>query len=275
MASNPPLLSALCRAAVACAGLASFFALSSCAADEPEIAEIQARRLLIQDEAGGFSPCLSVFALFSGGDTADDFAMMTVTHEETGIFWEVPASAAFLFAGENGFYWAGSSFLLPVPDLFAGEARGFAAWEAEGFFPEGSYSVSADNAAGSSAFSSFALDAPFYFSEQPAALRISGEGREARWSIALSESLNPSEISVYLFLLDADGNPLSSIRIAQMRFMGRRAEGQISDFAEVLALRRGDDADFSDVRAVSCYTEHAPSSSGVLLFPLSLGQEVE
>ncbi len=267
--------SAFARAVIICIAFAALPALASCAVDDPEIAAIEARRLLIQDESGGFFPELAVFALFSGGDTADDFSMMTVTHDETGIFWEIPAGSAFLFPGGDGFFWAGSSALLPVPDIFAdtsafADDTAAAFRESSGFFPKGSYSVTADNAAGSSGLSSFELNEPFYFNAQPAVFSLSGEEREARWSIVLSENLSPREVSVYLFLLDSSGSPLSSIRIAFERFSGRRAEGHVSDFAETLSSRRGSESDFSAVRAICCYVEHAASSSGVLLFPLSL-----
>lgn len=263
---------AFSRAAIACAGLAFLSAIAACAASDPKIAEVKARRLLIQDEAGGFSLKLSVFALFNGGDAADDFAMMTVTHTGTDVFWEVPASSSFIFSGGGDFFWAGSSCLSPIPSIFAGNAANSAVWGGEGFLPEGSYIVTADNAAGDSATSSFELNEPFYFGAPPAVFRLLGEGDEARWSVALSENIEPSDVSVYLFLLDLDGNPLSSIKLAQARFIDRRAEGMVSDFDNALTSRRNDSPALA---AVCCYVERDASSDAVLLFPLYLGQDAE
>ena len=272
-------LFAVCRAflrlipiARACVAFAAIFALCACAADEPEIAEIEAVQLLIQDEAGGFSRALSVFALFNGGGTADDFAMMTVTHEATGIFWEVPAASGFVFSGGNELFWVGSSSLSPIPSILKEENEDSDPWGAEGFFPKGTYTVTADNAAGSSASASFALDASFYFAAPPAAFRLAGEGDDARWNVVLSQDLSPRDVSVYLFLLNEAGSPLSFIRITQERFRGRRADGKVAELAQSISSTRDSDA---SIAAVCCYVAHSPSSSGVLFSPISLGQKAE
>ena len=251
------------------AAIAALIALASCTASDPEITEVEARRLLIQDEAGGFSCALSVFARFTGGGSGDDFALMTVTHEATGIFWEVPASAALVFPAGGDYFWVGSSSLIPLPSILMEENENAAIWGTEGFFPQGAYTVTADNAAGSAATSSFVLDAPFYFAAQPATFRLAGEGDEARWNVVLSQELSPREVAVYLFLLDEAGSPLSSIRITQKRFRGRRAEGRVSELVQSLASKRGD---APAPAYASCYVEHAGSSSAVLLFPLALGK---
>ncbi len=255
------------RAVIACVSITAFFVLVACSTDEPEISEVKARRLLIQGESGSFSAALSVFALFNGGGSADDFGMMTVTHDDSDIFWEIPASDALLFPGGNDYSWVGSSSLLPIPSVSSGGAAGSPIWGTGGFFPNGSYTVTADNAAGSSATASFVLDKPFYFATQPAAFRLSGEGDNARWSIVLSENISPRDVSVYLFLLNEDSNPLSSIRITVERFRGRRAEGQVSELAKALSSRQEED---STLTAVSCYVEHSGSASAVMLAPLTV-----
>ena len=212
---------------------------------------------------------LSVFALFNGGGAADDFALMTVTHQETGVFWEVPASSCLIFSGGDDYFWVGSSHLSPIPSILKEGNGGSSILGAEGFFPEGAYTVTADNGAGSSASASFALDAPFYFAAPPAAFRLAGEGDDERWNVVLSQDLSPRDVSVYLFLLDDAGSPLSSIRIMQERFRGRRAEGKVAELAQSTSSKRND---APAPAAVSCYVEHSGSSSAVLLFPLPLGR---
>ena len=259
-------LRAFQAAAICCAAFAAL-ALCACASSDPAIAEVAARRLLIQDEAGGFSAHLSVFALFTGGGEDFDFSLMTVTHDETGVFWEAPASRALAFNAGNDYFWVGSSRLAPLPSILIKDDEDAAPWGAEGFFPKGAYTVAVDNAAGSGATASFALAAPFYFAEQPATFGFTGEGDDARWNVVISQELSPREAAVYLFLLDEGGNPLSSIRITLERFRGRRAEGRVRELLQSVASKR---EEVPPPAAVCCYVEHAPSSSAVLLFPLNL-----
>lgn len=229
----------------------------------------------MQGDDGGFSLYLSVFVLFSGGGSGDDFAMMTVNHTGTGILWEVPASESALFSADSSHFWAGSSLLSPIPSIlkedFDNADEASFIWGLEGFFPKGEYTVTADNAAGESAAASFSLDAPFYFAESPAAFRLLGAGEDSLWQVELSENVDPSEVSAYLLLIDEEGAPISSIRIAYELFAGRIAEGSVSSLTQVESSRREEPP--PPPAAISCYVEHSPSASAVLLFPLSLGYD--
>lgn len=245
--------------------------VSSCSSDPPEILASDARVLLVQDQAGGFSERLSVFVLFKSGEDPSNFGSLTVSHDSTGVEWNLEADRAVAVSasgGQTDALWIGSPAFHPV---YSADGPGF---------PEGGYAVCVRDRAGNEAVSYFSLETPVFPSDAPVAFSCaddgSGEGVVWRVSLPASSGADASGAGgvfteVRLFLLDVDGAPLYSFPVPSERFENGTAEGTRAEFEA--AVRAVDARAVSRLAGAQCFAGNASRSAGVLLFPVSLGYD--
>lgn len=234
-----PFFSDLCFAlcVALCVALCATAFLSSCSQSDPVIRSRLVQVLRVQGPTGQFAERLSVFVLFNDDDGIDDLDRITVTNEDSGLFWIIRAENA-LTRSRGDDLWTGSNDLAGPGDRM---------------IPSGAYSVAVSDLAGNESITTFRLVRPSFPDFAPYSFSV-GDGQ---WKLAKNGT--PSGFDrAWLFLYDADMNVLYSWRIAE------GPDGLTTGTVDQLK------AFASGTSVVQCYCENADGSAGVLLTPVYL-----
>lgn len=210
--------------------------LVSCAQSGPVIHTSTVKLLRVQEESGEFVERLSVFVLFEDDDGIEDFASITVRHDDTGLFWLLEADDTVVrLRGSDR--WNGSSELAPPPGSV---------------FPEGDYTIIAQDLAGNEALQTFSLSRMEFPETLPVRFSLDGD----LWTM----ERNPDDggfTENYLFVY-TDGNRL--VHVTKM------PAGQQKFFGDLDTFRR----QFEGASRVQCYSETRDGKAGVLLSPVDM-----
>lgn len=209
----------------------------SCTQSDPVIRSRLVQLLRVQGPTGQFAERLSVFVLSDDDDGPEDLDRITVTHEDTGLFWTIRADAA-LTRTRGDDLWTGSNDLAGPGDRP---------------IPAGTYSVAVSDLAGNESITTFRLVRPSFPDFSPYSFTVS----DGLWT--LRRNPTPSGFDrVWLFLCDADMTVLYSWRVTEgPDGLTTGSLDQLKAFA-------------SGTAAVQCYCENADGSAGVLLTPVFL-----
>ncbi|HNQ97326.1 MAG TPA: hypothetical protein PKH81_04480 [Treponemataceae bacterium] len=210
--------------------------LFACAQGSPVIKNRSIKLLRVQDPTRSFSEHLSVFVCFEDSDGEEDFSSITITHDESTLFWEITPQEAVVRLRDTE-RWTGSNNL---------------SYPADGLFPPGRYTLVVADLAGNEAVESFSLSRISFPEYAPAALTIA----EGTWTIERSaDAAGFTRVFLYLFSQDD--------RLLYSYLAPDGSQTVTGTVAELLALAPG------AVR-VQCYIENFSGSAGVLLTAVDL-----
>jgi len=193
--------------------------------------------LRVQGPTGAFAERLSVFVYFDDADGASDFNSISVTHDTTGLVWNIlPDNALVRLRGNDR--WTGSNSLAAP-----GDAK----------LPSGTYTVTVSDLAGNESTQTFNLVHPDFPEYAPVTFNINGES----WSLARN-SANSAFSRTYLLMYNAQ------LQLVYSWMLPNNNEPTVSGTIETLRSYA------RDVATVQCYTENADGSAGVLLTPVNI-----
>lgn len=220
---------------IVCGALAVFS--FSCSQKKPEIRSTNVQLLRVQGPAGKFVERLSVFVFFTDADGNADFGSMSITHEETGLSWNMPASSC-MTRQRGKDLWTGSNSLAGPGDEP---------------LPEGEYTIAIFDLAGNETDTSFTLARPSFPDFAPVSFNIAG----GQWSLAWNTAVTGFS-RTWLFLYDDRQNLVYSWRVPDSQ------DGHAS--GTVAALK----AFAQNAVSVQCFVENQSGSAGVLLSPVTM-----
>ncbi len=210
--------------------------LFSCAQSGPELRSSTVKLLRVQEDSGEFTERLSVFILFQDEDGPEDFASITIRNDDSGLFWLVDSGDAVVrLRGSDR--WIGSSDLAPPPD---------------GFFPEGDYTIIAQDLAGNEAMHTFMLSRTEYPEKLPVRLSLDGDV----WTMERNPD-NGGFTENYLFVYTAEDR---LVHVWKMEGNQNKSIGDLDTF------RR----QFDGAARIRCYSETQDGKAGVLLSPVDM-----
>lgn len=209
----------------------------SCSQKKPEIRSMNVQLLRVQGPAGKFAERLSVFVFFTDADGTADFGSMAITHEETGLSWNMPASSC-MTRQRGKDLWTGSNSLAGPGDEP---------------LPEGEYSISVFDLAGNETISSFMLSRPAFPDFAPVSFNIAGD----QWSLVRNTAVT-GFARTWLFLYDDRQNLVYSWLVPDSK--DGHAAGTVASLK----------AFSQNAVSVQCFTENQDGSAGVLLSPVTM-----
>lgn len=211
--------------------------LSSCSQADPLIRSHLVQLLRVQGPTGQFAERLSVFVLFDDDDGTEDLGQITVTNEDTGLFWNINADEA-MTRSRGDDLWTGSNDLAGPGDRA---------------IPAGAYTIAVSDLAGNESVTSFRLTRPSFPEFSPYSFSIS----DGLWKLERNKAQSGFD-RVWLFLFDKDMNVLYSWRVTESP--DGVTTGSVKQFPSYAP----------GTAAVQCYCENADGSAGVLLTPVFL-----
>lgn len=215
----------------------SIFLLFSCSRSAPVIQSHSAQHVLVQEPSGRFVERFSLFVYWTDADGAQDFSSITLTHQQTGLWWTIsPETAVTRLRGRDR--WTGSNALAGP----GGQP-----------FPSGNYVLAVTDLAGNEAVRAFTVNTVAFPDSPPVSLSIEG----GRWTLVRNAQYRDFS-RTFFFLLDAEGTVIHSWRVPDSR--NNTASGTIDSLK---AMARG-------VAAIKCYIENSSGSAGVLLLPVEV-----
>lgn len=214
--------------------LVSIFLIMSCAQGSPEISAFSAQIVKVQLENSLFSEQLSLFVFIKDIDGNQDFSSINLTHNDTGLTWNIDKDVAVVRLRGND-RWTGSSSL---------------AGPGGGPIPSGMYTLVVSDLAGNEAISLISIVRPAFPERIPMSLII----QKDKWIIEKNPEL--SEFSRFFLLLLDDKNTLHyswSVPSSTKNTI----EGSMASLRSLAPK----------ATRVQCFVENRNSTAGVLLTP--------
>jgi len=193
--------------------------------------------LRVQGPTGAFAERLSVFVYFDDADGAADFNSITVTHNATGLVWNISHDNALVRLRGND-RWTGSNSLASP-----GDAK----------LPSGTYTVTVTDLAGNESVKTFNLIQPDFPEYAPVHFTVNGDS----WTLERN-STTSSFSRTYLLMYNAQ------MQLVYSWMLPDDHESTVSGTIETLRSYA------RDVSSVQCYTENVDGSAGVLLIPVNI-----
>lgn len=216
------------------ATLIFLFIITSCAQGSPEIQSISTQLVKVQQEDLSFSEQLSVFVFFKDTDGDQDFSSITLTHNDTGLMWNIHKDAAVVRLRGND-RWTGSSSL---------------AGPGGGEIPSGAYTIVVSDLAENEAVSLINVLRPVFPEQSPLNFYI----QNGQWIIEKNPEV--TDFSRYFLLLLDDTNTL--LHSWAVPYSSRNIiEGQIKKLRSLAPK----------ATLVQCFVENRSGTAGVLLTP--------
>ena len=168
------------------ASLVSLFFITSCTQGIPEILSLSTQVIKVQQEDLTFTEQLSVFVFFTDSDGTQDFASISLCHNDTGLTWTIDKEDAVVrLRGKDR--WIGSSVLVGPGG---------------GAIPSGTYTLVVSDLAGNEAVSIISIIRPVFPEQVPCKFFVENE----KWVIERNSEFSGFS-KFFLFLLD-DSNKL-------------------------------------------------------------------
>ncbi|MEL3913115.1 hypothetical protein [Treponema pedis] len=221
--------------------IAFIFLQINCSFKPPVISEFSIKRLLVETENENFAERLSVFSLYTDEDGKNDYNSVTVIHTESGLSWVLNRNNSSFFISADNTENAGQKKLYAGSNKIAPPSGGF---------PEGTYSLIAEDLSGNRDIKTFSLNK----TEEKRALPFSFNITENSWTVQTHENTELFEFS--LILLGADKQPI----FAKKLDLSAEMNGNLLQLKE----------EYGDARYIQCMLEFANNNFAYLTKPYKL-----
>ena len=217
-----------------------FFAAAlslSCSSGSPEIKSESVKVLRVEGADGTFSERLSVFVYYEDSDGPADFGSLTVTHDESGLFWTVgPEQAEVRQRGKDR--WIGSNILAGP----AGSA-----------IPTGPYTIVASDLAGNESTAEFSVAKPNFPERAPCSFSLSGD----TWTLERNPDSGGFK-RIWILLFNREGSLVNSWKVPDSG--ARVTTGSVMTLTAVA----------QNAVTAQCYAENGAGTAGVLLSSIKM-----